>query len=349
MKLVTALLLGLVRQQVEGRIWGGSGSQKVPAPNFKSNPSSDISIGGRSNGFEGESVMASDWFSMDPFHGAGWGSGWPKLEDPPKSRKVVAETVNAAPAKETGGGKSEEMSKEFEIVPNLTEASQLGSWENGGNLENSKTLKSGPFSSKVKSGGKLTNLKLHRDSEYRRPEKSKPELEKISEVRNYLRKACQNTNSRDVVELCGELQIEVPSDKIQQQPTRKFHPSQLLSIDWRQVVKDAMKKRNEERLLEVKRRVAAERETEKHLFFQRHGFKRRKAAVGMVDSIKGAFIKLMSPLSGRAARTHLVSPWEENHSLEKSFRINPTKSRKRFQQPGRIAKLIGSKIKKNFK
>ena len=345
MRLVTALLLGLVSQQVEGRIWGGSGSQKVPAPNFKNSPSSDISIGGRSLGFEGESVMASDWFSMDPFHGAGWGSGWPKLEDRPKSKKVVAETVNAAPAKETGGGKSEEMSKEFEIVPNLTEASQLGSWENGGNLENSKTLKSGPFSSKVKSGGKLTNLKLHRDPQYRRPEKSKRELEKISEVRNYLRKACQNTNSRDVVELCEELQIEVPSDKIQQQPTQKFHPSQLLSIDWRQVVKDAMKKRNEERLLELERRIAAERETEKHLFFHRHSFKRRKAAVGMVDSIKGAFIKLVSPLSGRAARKHLISPsWEESgQSLKKSFRINPTNSRKRFQQPDRIAKVSGTR------
>ena len=344
MRLVTALLLGLVGHQVKGRIWGGSGSQKI----VENSPSSDISIsisrelGGRSLGFVGESVMASDWFSMDPFHGAGWGSGWPKVEDQPKIGKVVTETL---PAKETGkGGKSkEEMSKEFEIVPKLTEASQLGSLENGGNSENWKTLKTGTFSSKVKSGGKLTNLKLHKDS-YQRPENSKPELEKIREVKKSLRKACQKTNSRDVLELCKEMQIEVGGDKIPQQPTRKFHPSELLTIDWRQVLKDAMKKRNEKRLLDVKRRVAAERETEKHLFFHPHSFKRRKAAIGMVDSIKSVFFKLMSPLSGRAARKHLISPsGEENQSLKKSFRINPTSSRKRFHQPERSATVSGAK------
>ena len=345
MRLVTALLVGLAGHQVESRIWGGSASQKVKAPNFKSNLSSDISINreleGRSFGFEGESVMASDWFSMDPFHGAGWGSGWPKVEsEKPKSRKVAAETINAVPAKEMGGGKSKEMSQEFEIVPNLTEAPELGSREeNGGNLENWKTLKSGTFSSKVKSRGKLTNLKLHRDSN-RRPENSKAELEKNNEVSNYLRKVCQSTKSRDVVELCQEMQIEVPD--FGQQPTRKFHPSELLTIDWRQVLKDAMKRRNEERLLEMERRVVAARETEKHLFFHPHGFRRRQAPVGMVDSIKGAFRNLMSPLSGRVGRKHLISPWEEKHSLKKSFRINPTGSRKRFQLPDRIAKVSGT-------
>ena len=344
MRLTAALLMGLAGHQVSGRIWGGSGSQKVLPPfNFKSNPSSvstSRELEGRSLGFEGESVMASDWFSMDPFHASGWGSGWPKVEDQPKSRKV-AETMNAVlTAKDMGGGKSKEMSKEFEIVPNLTEASQLGSREKGGNLENWKTLKSGTFSRKVKSGGKLTNLKLHRDSD-RRPETSKPELEKINEVSNYLQKVCQSTNSRDVMELCEKMQIEVRD--FRQPPTRKFHPSELLTVDWRQVLKDAMKKRNEERLLEIKRKVVAERETEKHLFFHPHGFKRRKAAVGMVDSIRGAFINLISPLSGRGAQKHQLSPWEEKHSLKKSFRINPTNLRKRFQQPNRIAKVSGTK------
>ena len=344
MRLTAASLLVLAGHQVSGRIWGGSGSQKVLAPlNFKSNPSS-VSMSreseGRSLGFEGESVMASDWFSMDPFHAAGWGSGWPKVEDQPK-RKKVAETINAAiPAKDMGGGKSKEMSKEFEIVPNLTEASQLKSLEKGGNLENWKTLKSGTFSSKVKSGGKLTNLKLHRDSD-RRPENSKPESENINEVSNYLRKVCQSTNSRDVVELCEKMQINVRD--FRQPPSRKFHPSELLTIDWRQVLKDAMKKRNKERLLEIERRVVAAEETEKHLFFHPHGFKRRKAAVGMVDSIRGAFINLISPLSARGGRKHQLSPWEEKHSLRKSFRINPTNSRKRFQQPNRIAKVSGTK------
>ena len=343
MRLVAVLLIGLAGHQVEGRIWGGSSSQKVLPPKVKSNPSPvgiTNALDGRNLGFEGESVMASDWFSMDPFHGAGWGSGWPKVEDQPKSGKLATNAILAKETASVKSGESTEISKEFEIVPNLTEAPELVIRENGGNSENWKTLKTGSFSSKVKSGGKLTNLKLHKDSS-QRPENSKPELEKINEVSNYLRKVCQSTNSRDVVGLCKEMQIEVRDI---QKPTRKFHPSELLTIDWKQVVKDAMRKRNEERFLEFERKVAAAKETENHLFFHPHGFKRRKAPVGMVDSIRGALIKLISPLSGRRAWKPL-SQWDEKHSLKKSFRISPTNPKKRFQLPNKIAKVAGTNNK----
>ena len=340
MRLVAVLLIGLAGHQTEGRIWGGSASQKVLPLKVQISLSPvgiTNALDGRSLGFEGESVMASDWFSMDPFHGAGWGSGWPKVEDQPKSGKLATNAILAKETASVESGESTEISKEFEIVPNLTEAAELGIRENGGNSENWKTLKTGSFSSKVKSGGKLTNLKLHKDSS-RRPENSKPELEKINEVSNYLRKVCQSTNSRDVVGLCKELQIEVRDI---QKPTRKFHPSELLTIDWKQVVKDAMRKRNEERFLEFERKVAAAKETENHLFFHPHGFKRRKAPVGMVDSIRGALIKLISPLSGRRAWKPL-SQWDEKHSLKKSFRISPTNPKKRFQLPNKIAKVAGT-------
>ena len=336
------MLVCLVGHRCEGRIWGGSELQKTPTSVSSGNESPVKSIMDfKERGFESESVMASDWFSMDPFNNAGWGDSWPKSDDRPKTEKLT-EVPNLLRAKGTQlseGGQSKEMLQEFEIVPNLTEASELKSVEKekGGNSENWKTLKSGTFSSKVKSGGKLTNLKLHKDSS-RRPENSKPELEKINEVSNYLRKVCQSTNSRDVVGLCKEMQIEVRDI---QKPARKFHPSELLTIDWKQVVKDAMRKRNEERFLEFERKVAAAKETENHLFFHPHGFKRRKAPVGMVDSIRGALIKLISPLSGRRAWKPL-SQWDEKHSLKKSFRISPTNPKKRFQLPNKIAKVAGT-------
>ena len=354
MWLVAALLLGLVCQQVEGRIWGGSKLQKTPTSVSSGNESPVKSIMDfKERGFESESVMASDWFSMDPFNNAGWGASWPKSDDRPKIEKLT-EVPNLLRAKGTQlseGGQSKDVLQEFEIVPNLTEASELKSVEKekGGNSENWKTLKSGTFSSKVKSGGKLTNLKLHKSSSGR-PENSKPEilrvenakprLEKINAVRRYLRKVCQSTRSRDVVELCKEMQIDVQH----QQPSRKFHPSQLLTIDWRQVVSEAMKKRNQERQIEIDQRVAAAKETENHLFFHSHGFKRRKGPPSMVDSLKGALMNLISRRSGRGARKK-ASPWEEKHSLKKSFRISSTSPGKEIQPPNRIAKVSGTKRK----